>query len=100
MGWLSCILKGTNECELGEGTGRMYYCITVGGHLDHCWSDWFGGFTITNQPDGTTLLWGVVVVDQAALYGLLVKIRDLGLPLIALVPDSAHGHEGAENDGM
>lgn len=77
----------------------MRYCITVGGHLDQCWSDWFGGITITNQPDGTTLLWGVIA-DQAALYGLLVKIRDLGLPLIALVPEQARVHERAKSDGV
>ena len=60
---------------------RATYAIRVSGSLDDKWSDWFDEFTITPQPDGETLLTGPVV-DQAALYGLLAKIRDLGLPLL------------------
>ena len=63
----------------------MEYVITVQGHLDHHWSAWFEGLTITNRANGEALLAGSVQ-DQAALHGLLVKIRDLGLPLIAVVP--------------
>ncbi len=47
------------------------------------WTDWFEGLSVTLQPDGTTLLSGPVV-DQAALYGLLKKVRDLGMPLISV----------------
>ena len=59
------------------------YEIRVKGDLDKKWSDWFDGFTISPQADDETLLTGPVA-DQAALYGLLSKIRDLGLPLLSL----------------
>ena len=63
----------------------MYYCITITGHLDSTWSDWFDGLTITHQENGTTVLAGRVV-DQTALHGILNKVRDLGLALIAVYP--------------
>jgi hypothetical protein len=59
------------------------YQIKVKGILDRKWSDWFDGFTIMPQPDDETLLVGTVR-DQAALYGVLSKIRDLGLPLLSV----------------
>ena len=59
------------------------YQIRVKGHLSSDWSDWFDGFTITNGEDGETLLCGLIV-DQAALYGLLNKISNLGLPLLSV----------------
>lgn len=59
----------------------MAYCIKVQGQLDPKWSDWFDGFDITVIGEETTILVGRVA-DQAALHGLLNKIRDLGLPLI------------------
>ena len=62
-----------------------YYQITVQGHLDARWSAWFDGLTITNEPDGKAVLAGPIA-DQAALHGVLAKIRDLGLPLIAVQP--------------
>ena len=58
-------------------------CITIRGHLHPRWSEWFENLTITQQPDGTTTLSGLVA-DQAALYGLIIKLRDRGLPLLAL----------------
>jgi hypothetical protein len=61
------------------------YEIRLKGHLDDRWSDWFGGLTITLEEDGDTLLTGPVV-DQAALYGLLKKVRDLGMPLVSVSP--------------
>ena len=61
----------------------MTYQIKVKGHLGRQWVDWFGGLTITLQDNGDTLLTGPVV-DQAALYGLLKKVRDLGMPLLSL----------------
>ena len=61
----------------------MIYQIRIKGQLDSQWTDWFGGLTITLGEDGDTLLTGPVV-DQAALYGLLKKVRDLGLPLLAV----------------
>lgn len=59
------------------------YQIRVKGHLGPKWATWFDGLTITNEPGGEAVLVGPVV-DQAALHGLLVKIRNLGLPLIAV----------------
>jgi len=59
------------------------YHIRVKGLLGAKWSDWFDGFTITPQADDETLLAGPVP-DQAALHGLLAKIRDLGLPLLSV----------------
>ena len=59
------------------------YQIRIKGHLGRGWTDWFGGLTITLEEDGDTLLTGPVV-DQAALYGLLKKVRDLGMPLLSV----------------
>lgn len=60
-----------------------HYEIRLKGHLDNRWADWFEGLTITLEDNGETLLSGPVV-DQAALHGLLRKIRDLGMPLISV----------------
>jgi len=60
---------------------QAIYQIRVQGCLDQKWSDWFDALAVTPRPDGTTLLAGPVA-DQAALHGLLAKIRDLGLPLL------------------
>lgn len=59
------------------------YCIRVRGHLDDRWSDWFEGLVIQRHDDGTTVLIGPVT-DQAALHGVLARIRDLGLPLVSV----------------
>jgi hypothetical protein len=59
------------------------YRLRVGGHLDDHWSAWFGGLTLTRNDDGTTSLSGAVS-DQAELHGLLSKVRDLGVTLIAV----------------
>ena len=61
----------------------MVYEIRLRGHLGRGWADWFGGGTITLEEGGETLL-TCPVADQAALYGLLRKVRDLGLPLISV----------------
>ena len=62
----------------------MVYQIRVKGHLGHQWTDWFEGMTITLEEGGDTLLTGPVA-DQAALHGLLRKVRDLGIPLISAI---------------
>jgi hypothetical protein len=59
------------------------YEIRLQGHLDARWAAWFDGLRLTHEGDGTTVLRGPVV-DQAALHGVLKKVRDLGLPLIAV----------------
>jgi hypothetical protein len=62
----------------------MIYQIRIKGHLGPRWADWFGDMTITLEDNGNTLLSGPVV-DQAALHGLLRKVRDLGMPLISAI---------------
>jgi hypothetical protein len=72
------------------------YEIRLKGHLDARWADQFEHMSFTHASDGTTILAGPVV-DQAALYGLLRKVRDLGLPLIAVNqvdPKQANGPDG------
>jgi hypothetical protein len=59
------------------------YQIQIEGHLGQQWVDWFEGLTITLQEDGMTLLTGPVT-DQSALFGLLKKVRDLGIPLVSV----------------
>ena len=76
----------------------MVYQIRIQGHLGSEWTDWFEGLTITLQDNGETLLSGPVV-DQAALYGLLRKVRDLGMPLLAVnraYPGSADATDGTQ----
>lgn len=63
----------------------MQYEIVVDGHLGARWEAWFDGFAITRGADGTTVLRGAVV-DQAALHGLVQRVRDIGIPLISLTP--------------
>lgn len=61
----------------------MLYQIRIKGHLGEQWTDWFEGLSITLESDGDTVLTGRVV-DQAALHGLLKKVRDLGMPLLSV----------------
>jgi hypothetical protein len=61
----------------------MVYQIRIKGHLERQWTDWFGGLTITLEDNGDTILSGPVV-DQAALHGLLRKVRDLGMTLVSV----------------
>ena len=61
------------------------YEIRTQGHLDPRWATWFDGLSLTQDGDGTTVLHGALL-DQAALYGVLLKLRDLGLPLLSVTP--------------
>ena len=73
--------------ETHETTAEHYepglYEIRIKGHLDDRWADWFEGLTFTHESDGTTILDGPLT-DQAALHGVLNRIRDLGLPIISV----------------
>src|SRR5438034_7131600 len=72
------------------------YEIRLKGHLDDRWADRFEDMSFTHESDGTTILAGPVV-DQAALYGLLRKVRDLCLPLVSVIqvePKPANGPDG------
>ena len=74
-----------NELRASSDTRREpeQYEIRLKGHLEARWSAWFDGLSLIQESDGTTVIRGSVI-DQAALHGLLSKVRDLGLPLIAL----------------
>ena len=76
-----------DDATVGEGS--LQYDIRVKGHLDARWAAWFGGLTLTNEIDGTTIIHGPVV-DQAALHGLLQKLRDLGMPLVSVTQVKTH----------
>ncbi len=70
----------------------VWYEIRFQGHLDPKWAPWFDGFTLDPQADGVTVLRGSVA-DQAALHGLLARLRDLGLPLLGVVRNPDAGSE-------
>jgi hypothetical protein len=72
--------------QMNRPTGSdapAHYELRVAGHLGEHWSIWFAGMTLTREDDGTTTLRGLVV-DQAALHGLLARVRDVGAPLISV----------------
>ena len=74
----------SNERNQKTDPGQpVIYEIRIKGHLDHGWTDWFEGLVITLENNGDTLITGPVV-DQAALHGLLKKVRDLGMPLLSI----------------
>ncbi len=73
----------------GQQPDPHRYEIRLKGHLASRWTAWFDGMALTTTSDGTTVLDGPVV-DQAALYGLLNKLRDLGLPLLSVTRVAAH----------
>ncbi len=76
----------------GRSSDSSRYEIRLGGHLEPRWAAWFDGMTLTHADDGSTVLTGSAL-DQAALHGALRKVRDLGLPLLAVTqldPDEPH----------
>ena len=76
-------MPGTFNSE-SEKAQPLVYQIRINGHLGREWADWFEGLTLTALDNGETLLTGLVV-DQAALHGVLRKVRDVGLPLLSVV---------------
>jgi hypothetical protein len=81
----------TNARSTDVNTPRepVRYEIRFQGHLDPKWAPWFDGFTLDTRADGVSVLRGEVA-DQAALHGLLARLRDLGLPLLDVVRDPHH----------
>ena len=69
--------------QKNDSSQPVIYQIRIEGHLDAQWADWFSCLSVSLEENGDTLLTGPVV-DQAALYGLLKKIRDLGMPLVSV----------------
>jgi hypothetical protein len=84
-------MLNTSNQKTGPTQARGYQ-IRIEGHLGAEWADWFGGLTITLEENGDTLLSGPVI-DQAALHGLLKKVRDLGLTLVSVNPVEKKGKE-------
>ena len=78
------VMKNNSDSTKNPGKSQIYQ-IRIKGHLDSQWTDWFEGMTITLEDNGDTLFIGPVI-DQAALHGLLKKVRDLGMPLISVCP--------------
>ena len=90
------------ETQGAKNEGGSIYQIKIKGYLDLHWTDWLGGLEITHDAQGNSLLTGLLP-DQSALHGVLVQIRDLGMPIISLSsqPDSMQGMEkedGRNND--
>ena len=81
----------TSGASPTDHIGTRQYEIRVKGHLGSRWAAWFDGLSLTNEDDGITVIRGPVV-DQAALHGLLHKLRDVGIPLVSLTqlpPDAS-----------
>jgi len=80
---MPCSWPPATVARVSETGPPAHYEITVQGILEPCWSAWFDGLQLTSDPAGRTIISGAVA-DQAALHGLLTRIRDLGLPLLAV----------------
>jgi hypothetical protein len=88
-------MTARRDIEPGPGEPVVYQ-IRLKGHLNRRWANWFGGMTITLEKGGETLLTGPVE-DQAALHGLLRKVRDLGLPLISVTRAQTNQIDGPDS---
>jgi hypothetical protein len=80
---ISSYVSIMSETATGGHDEAGRYEIRLKGHLDSRWATWFDGLSLSSENDGTTIVSGVVA-DQAALHGLLHKVRDIGLPLISV----------------
>jgi hypothetical protein len=87
----------TTDTAIGRWDDAGLYEIRLKGHLDARWAAWFDGLAISRDTDGSTVIRGPVI-DQAALHGLLHKVRDIGLPLVSVTrvdPDNSSITQGA-----
>ena len=84
---------GPAQQRLERGAVMMDVEVVVRGHIDAAWREWFEGLEFRHREDGTTVLRGEVS-DQAALYGILARLRDLGLELISVGPSGESGSAG------
>jgi hypothetical protein len=75
--------RAMNEISASSHYEAGWYEIRLKGHLDSRWTAWFDGLSLSNEIDGTTIISGLIA-DQAALHGLLQKVRDVGLPLVSV----------------
>jgi hypothetical protein len=86
---ISSYVSIMSEIATGDHREAGWYEIRLKGHLDSRWAAWFDGLGLTHQSDGTTIISGLVA-DQAALHGLLQKVRDIGLPLVSVTQVDPH----------
>jgi hypothetical protein len=87
----------TRHATSGSGREGDWYRIRIQGHLDQRWTAWFDGLALTYDGEGTTILQGHVA-DQAALHGLLTKVRDTGLPLLSVTREGPSSEGAATSD--
>jgi hypothetical protein len=90
-------IMSSTDAAIGRWDDAGRYEIRLKGHLDARWAAWFDGLTLTQDNDGTTTVRGAIV-DQAALHGLLQRVRDIGLPLMSVTridPESPSTTQGA-----
>jgi len=76
-------MSSEEEYERSHPATDVSYEIRIKGHLDARWAAWFDGMDLSREPDGTTVIQGAIA-DQAALHGVLQKVRDLGLELVSV----------------
>jgi hypothetical protein len=90
-------IMSSTDASIGRCNDAGRYEIRLKGHLDARWATWFDGMTLTQDNDGTTVIRGLVV-DQAALHGLIQRVRDIGLPLVSVThlnPETPSTTQGA-----
>jgi hypothetical protein len=90
--------RPVSEMSTDDRHGPGDYEIRLKGHLSSRWVTWFDGLTLTNESDGSTVIHGPVV-DQAALHGLLQKLRDTGLPLVSVTQVEADSFDPLHLEG-